>query len=244
MAVQLTNQDIQDLKKQGFNDAEINKAISEVERDELQGSYQNTQNQRTSDPRQFSKQSSFGARASDDLVRWQLELNDILERAEHILKGDVVVFENGHLIWKDNPKPELNTLNEFGVQLIMKYISDYINRNTILSDYDKTEIGFKVFDFGRELNNLFFMKYEELGMNTEDKRKEYPMLIRAMVDLVHSAYNRAKDGGERRSLREMISIQQSHQSVAQGGVTVNPTGQINKTRGILNPMRWIGGKYA
>jgi len=87
------------------------------------------------------------------------------------------------------------------------------------------------------------MKYEEIGMTCEDKRKEYPMLVREVVDLVHSSYKRALKGGERRPLREMISIQQSTNAMMNNGMPVNSTGQVPQKRGILNPMRYVAGKY-
>ena len=239
--VKLSQQQIAELRKEGYNDAQISQAVNELEKEELQGSYRQGQ-----DPRMTAQQSSFGSTmGSDDLVKWQLELNDILERAEHILRGDKPHFENGNVIWKKNDFPEDDILNEHGVELIMKIISNYINRNTILSDYTEEEVRYKVLDFGKELNNLIFMKYEEMGMDTEDKRKEYPMLVRQIVDLVHSSYARAKDGGERRSLREMIQISQSQNY--QGGMSgeqIGSNGMPMKSRSLLNPMRYISGKYA
>lgn len=239
----LTQQQINNLKQQGFTEIEINQAMRELEQEELRKSSTSVQDRKANDPRKFSQHSSFASKPSDDLIRLQLQMDDILERAEHILRGDVVKFKDGQLIWGKNPNPKDNTLNEFGVQILLKILSSYLNRNTILSDYDDDEVRIKVFDFGRDINNLIFMKYEEMGMDTENKRKEYVMIVRQMVDIVHSAYGRAKDGGERRSLREMINVQQTHSSMAQGGLTVNPTGQPSRSRGILNPMRYVAGKY-
>ena len=120
----------------------------------------------------------------------------------------------------------------------------YLNRNTILSDYEDSEIREKVLDFGRELSDLFFMKYEEMGLIGLEKRKNYPMLMREMIDIVHSAYKRALHGGEKRSLREARSITQTEAIQGAGGVTVNAGGQVpQQSRGILNPMRYIAGKY-
>jgi hypothetical protein len=156
----------------------------------------------------------------------------------------------------------------------------------------------KVLDFGRELNDLFFMKYEEMGLTvtfeqafqrlfeTQDKlifsndkqkikvaiktrngmyqflelsdeqttdielerqklalekRKNYPMLIREIVDIIHSAYKRALEGGERRSLREARSVTQT-EPLYQGGLTINTGGGQQKTRGLLNPARYFFGK--
>lgn len=242
MSVQLSQLDWAELKAKGFSDAEIQGAIKDIEKEDLQGSFNNAQGQRGADPRQFSQHSAFATKEQESLVKWQLELNDLLERAEHILRGDKPTFKNGHLIWDPNPNPENNTLNDKGVQTILKILAMYVNRNTILSDYENDEIRYKVFDFGRELNNLIFMNYEDFGIDNEDKMNEYPMIVREIVDLVHSAYKRALKGGERRSLREMIQISQSS-GIGAGGVTVNAGGGGSKERGLLNPMRYIAGKY-
>ena len=242
--IDLSQDDFKDLKSQGFSEAEIQKAMVEIEQEGLMNEYGNVQSGRANDPRQTAQHSSFASRPDENIVRWQLELNDILERSEHVLKGDIVEFKNGQLIWSKNPNPENNCLNDIGVQLIMKTISSYINRNTILSDYTNEEINFKVYDFGREINNLVFMKYEMIGMDTEEKRKEYPMLIREIVDIVHSAYKRALMGGERRSLREMISVTQNSQTGGfgnMGGQAI--TGAPQEKRGILNPARYLISKF-
>ncbi len=240
MTIQLTQSDIADLRSQGFSDAEISKAVRELETEELTGQYNLTKNQQ--DPRLNASHSGFSSMVSDDVARWQLELNDILEKAEHVLKGDVVKFENGSTIWTTREHPEKNTLNDYGVQLIMKCLAMYINRNTILSDFTPEEVRLKTLDFGKELNNLVFMKSDEMGMDDEDKRKEYPMMIREMVDIVHSAYARAKDGKERESYRKMITVSQQNQAQQMTGGMPVPM-PVTQKRGVLNPMRYVGGKY-
>lgn len=245
MGVKITSRDYDDLKKQGYSDLEIQKAIQEIENEELQGSYGNVQRARYADPRNNSQVSSFSSRPDESLIRWQLEVNDILEKAEHILRGDVPKFKDGNIIWETNPNPEQNTLNDKGVSEAMKVLSMYVNRNTILSDYTNKEINFKVFDFAREINNLFFMRSDDFGMDNDEKKKGYPMLITELKDIVHSAYKRALDGAEKRSLREMINISENSSTSAQlgNGVTINNQGIPAKQRGLLNPMRWVKGKY-
>lgn len=246
MAVDVTQRDIEELRTKGYSDEQIQEAINQAEQEELNKSYGYAQQQFMNDPRQHSQMSAFASKIDENLIRWQLELNDILERAEHILKGDVPKFENGHIIWEENKNPDNNCLNNYGIQEVLKILSMYINRNTILSDYDNKEINFKVFDFGIELNNLIYMRYEDFGMNTTEKRKNYPMIVRQLIDIVHSAYKRAREGGERRSLREMISVLQSTstQSQVSNGVSVNSEGMPMKERGLLNPLRYVKGKYA
>lgn len=237
--IQVTQQDISTLKSQGYTDQQIQQAIKEVKAEERM--YYNQAVQKANDPRTQSQRSSFETAPDENMIKWQLELNDILEKAEHILRGDKPVFQDGQVIWQKNPEPEKNPLNEYGVQKVMRILSMYINRNTILSDYEQDEINYKVFDFGREINDLFFKKYEEMGMDTDEKRKEYPMLIREIVDVVHSAYKRALLGGERESLRTARHVTQSTQNPTYPTQMVMP--QTQQTRGLLNPMRYVMGKY-
>jgi len=241
MPVKLSQQDLADLKKQGFSENEIAKAVSEIEKEELEESTSGIKR----DPRSHSQQSAFSTGRMDDIARYQLELNDLLEQTEHILKGDIVVWEEGMKIWDENPNPEKNPLNKEGIRKIMLELQNYINRHIILGDYDERDINKIMKDYGRKLTNLMFMKYEEMGMDDEEKRQEYASIVMNVVNLVYGSYSRAKDGGERRSLREMISIQGNYQQNGMiGGQGQNMgNGQQQKQRGILNPLRYVAGKY-
>lgn len=233
MPVQLTQNDVADLKAKGFSEAEISKAVNELNNEESKTGI---------DVRSRASQSSFGGRPNEDIARWQLELNDLLAETEHILKGDVVVYVNRHRLWMPNPNPELNPLNEWGVRLIMNELHAYVNRHIILGDYEMDEIKKIMIGYGKKINNLVFMKYEEMGMDTDDKRKEYASMITNVVNTVYGAYKRAWRGGERKSLREQISYSQASQ--VQQVTPINSNGQPQqKTRGIFNPMRYIAGKY-
>jgi len=239
MVVQLTQADIESLKQRGFSEKEISQAVDELEQEDLDQSYGNTKGT----PHSSGNVSQFSTKPSDDIARWQLELNDILEQTEHTLRGDIVTFKDGKKEWSDNPNPKNNTLNENGVRICMKFLCMYVNRNTILSDFTDADLKYKVLDFGKRFNDLVFLKYDEMGMDNEDKRKEYASLVNTMKDIVHSAYARAKDGMERESYRKMISVSQaSNGGMMGGGLTVN-SGQQMRTRGLLNPMRYVAGKY-
>jgi len=239
MVIKLSGNDIADLKRQGYSEDEISKAIQEIEKEELQG----VSSTRV-DPRTNAQNSAFSTGKMDDIARYQLELNDLLEQTEHILKGDIVKWVNGMKIWKQNPSPEKNPLNDEGIRKIMLDLQNYINRHIILGDYEEKDINNIMKDYGKKVADLVFMKYEEMGMDSEEKRQEYASIVMNIVNLVYGSYARAKDGGERRSLREMINIQGSYQSqglVGGGGMIASP--QTQKSRGVLNPLRYIAGKY-
>jgi len=171
---------------------------------------------------QNSQMNVFNSEQEDNLIRWQLDLKEDLDRIYHILKGDIVdINDKGVLAFIPQKNPNLRPFNEFGVQLIMNIIQFYLNRNTILSNYDEVTINWKIHDFGVEISDLIFNRYEEMMTTIEsedmvkikehlsEKIKLYPMIVRELIDTVHSAYLRAMNGGERESLRTARTVTQS-----------------------------------
>ena len=218
----------QDLKREGYSDQEITSAYQDVQREEQR--------------KVGVSATAFQYSGGDNLVKWQLDVNEMLEKAEHLLREDIVSVEQGQVVWKSNPNPKNRTFSEYGIQELLRVLSMYLNRITILSDYEPDEINAKVYDFGTEVSNLIFMKYEDFGLTSLEKRKNYPMLVRELIDIVHSAYKRALYGGERDSLRTARQIAQQEHLSPSGNINVN-TGQPLKPRGLLNPARYLLGKY-
>jgi hypothetical protein len=241
----ITQQQLEVLKNEGYSEKEIAEAMQEVEKENsLKKQYQGAKSSRV-DPRSLSQPSMFSYNPNDNMIKWQLELNEILERIEHVLRGDQVKVENGQQIWiklEEDHKDRL--LNDLGVQEVLRILSMYLNRNTILGNYTDEEVNDKVFDFGDRLNTLFHNKYEKIGLETYEKRKNFEMLWGMLVDVVHSAYSRAIGGQERSSLREARQLQQMEQVNAPNTVNVNNgSGGGARTRGLFNPARYIVGKY-
>ncbi len=176
--------------------------------------------------------SMFSQQPNENLVKYQLEFNDILERIEHILRGDEISIKDGNVIWKTCKTKEKRLFNDHGVAEIMRLLCMYLTRNTILSDYKDDEIKAKVYDIGVRLNDLIFMNYEVFGLDTQEKKKKYFMIVGQIVDIIHSAYNRAKDGGERTSLREARQITQSESLSTQQS-------NIQTKRHLLDPRNLI-----
>ena len=72
-----------------------------------------------------------GSGQNDNLIVWQLELDNILERIEHLLKGDVIKTDTeGNITYEAPTDTSLIILNDYGVQLIMNVISFYLNTIT------------------------------------------------------------------------------------------------------------------
>lgn len=182
-----------------------------------------------------TQMSMFGVPSEENLIRWQLDLREDLDRIYHLLKGHVIKEdEQGNIIYVEPPTDDLKPFNEFGTQIIMNIMSFYLNRNTLLSNYDNVTINWKVLDFGREISDLILCRYMEMGMNTPDKIKLFPMVVRELVDTVHSAFLRALDSGERDSLRTARTINQ-HENIGMPNINM----QQPKKFSLLKPSSWI-----
>lgn len=164
----------------------------------------------------------------NNLIVWQLELDNILERIEHLLRGNIIQDDGQGGIKITKPSDtRLIVLNDYGVQLIMNFISFYLNRNTILSNYREERIYEILHDLGYELGDLVYINYEQMGMDTVEKRSRYPMLVMNILHMIESSYNRALSGEERDSLRKARIVTQNQplttpQSTPSQGFTLNP----------------------
>jgi len=199
------------------------------------------------------------------VIKEQLDLEKELKLMEHLLRGEIEIEnDNGTKKWL---KPENNDevlLTEEGIQFILKSIRWYLNKNTLLSNYNEETIDRKMQDFSTTLADYLFMNYDKFFLyptteecqkillkrlekkkqqiiynmeitrnkinedeiwkkivseiNPEKERinireqiikiklKGYDWLMRMIQDSVHSAYNRALFGAERRTLRQHIHI--------------------------------------
>ena len=170
-----------------------------------------------------------------NLIIWQLELDNILERIEHLLKGDVVKDDGeGNIVYETPDDKSLIILNNYGVQLVMNVVSFYLNRNTILSNYDDMRINSILFDLGNELADVVYINYEQMGMTSMEKKSRHEILILNILHTIESAYNRALAGGERDSLRSARVVTQS---LTPGGTLPYPM-QKKKMGGFFNPKNW------
>ncbi len=172
--------------------------------------------------------------ADPNLIVWQLELDNILERIEHLLKGDILKDDGeGNIVYTTPENRDLVVLNEYGVQLIMNIISMYLNRNTILSNYTDVRIFEILYDVGNELADLIYINYEKMGLDTVEKKARSNVLVMSMLHMIESSYNRALGGDEKNSLRTARVVTQTqplgnpniHSSQPARRFSLNPFGK-------------------
>lgn len=219
---------------------------------------------------QQDAQASMLREQERNVIKEQLSLGDELTTIENLLRGRILKEnEHGGRNWIDAPSEEMQILTEHGVHLIMNTILFYLNKNTLLSNYETEIIAQKMEDFATDLTDTIFMEYEKvfkyptledcknvlmqriekkkelrkfayklMGKEVDDeeivgefiheienkieselekireqivknKLKRFLIIIREVQDFVHSAYLRAWNGQERRTLRQHIHVTES-----------------------------------
>lgn len=144
------------------------------------------------------------------VVEWQLNLDKELELIHHQIRGHIIVRDDdGNEKWEAPEDEEQALLNEKGAQEMEKIIRNYLNKNLLLSDFDQATINERVKQFAHRLRRFLYLNYEEFGLTTYYKQKHFEMIVMNIVDMIESAYNRARDGGERQSLTTIRQIIQS-----------------------------------
>lgn len=92
----------------------------------------------------------------------QLEVDTIKEDIYHLLRQDVKEINKGKFEWVDLKSQKERTLSNWGVDRIMQIIHFYINKNTLLSNFNEEQINRLMLKFIKELNDLILLKYQVL----------------------------------------------------------------------------------
>jgi hypothetical protein len=97
------------------------------------------------------------------MVKDQLDLTEELERIENLLRGNILEKDSdGVARWVAPKDRDMIILSDHGIHLIMNTITFYINKNTLLSNYDEDTILTKMEDFATTLSDNIFMEYEKV----------------------------------------------------------------------------------
>ena len=162
----------------------------------------------------------FSSDENENLVKWQLDIKEELERIEHLLRKHIPKRDKNGNEYFINPTKENQLFNEHGVNFILNLLGWYLNKNIILSNFDQEQIDQRVHQFSKELSNYIHNNYEKMGLDNHDKQKEVNMIIMNLVNTIEAAYNRALHGGERESLRTARTVHQN-EAMMQRGMPTN-----------------------
>ena len=157
----------------------------------------------------YSTPTQFAQPQKQNLVEWQLDFRAELEDIEHLLRNDILKRDGKNEWWARNPNSDEVVFNDRGVNEILKEIRMFLNKNTVLSNYQPLEIRERMKAFGHELRALIYNNYDAYGLDTEYKLNHFMMITVTILQMVESAYRRALNGEERRDLNSARVVNQT-----------------------------------
>jgi len=97
------------------------------------------------------------------MIKEQLDLTVELTLIEHLLRGEEKYYNEatGEIDWKKPEDKDIRILSDLGIKFVINTLNFYLNKNTLLSNYDEKTINAKMEDFSNSLNDALFMSYEK-----------------------------------------------------------------------------------
>jgi hypothetical protein len=172
-------------------------------------------------------------RDDQNSIQYQLETADVLNKIEHFLRGEHVVYndEQGEH-WETPTDTNLILFNDYGVNSIMIIVGSYIDKGTILSNYSEERIYEILADIGDELIKFIFCNYDSMGMNTNFKKTRYELTVLNILHTIESAYRRAIRGKSFEDINKTTIYTQ-----IEGAKNINPT-TAPKKFSLIKPSTW------
>ena len=150
--------------------------------------------------------------ASQDanLVQYQLEVAELLDKLENFYKGAREGYDTeGNFGWIEQTDTDLIPLNAYGVNSMMEIVTKYIDKNTSLSFYSEQRIMEILADLGDEMVLFMFCNYEKMGMDTYSKKTKFRILITTTLHVIESTYRKAIRGKTSEILNETRIVSQT-----------------------------------
>ncbi len=171
------------------------------------------------------------ARAESNLIFFQLETPEILQKLERFYRGEyLTVNDEGDTVWVVPEDKDLIPLNDFGVNLLMEVVTKYIDKNTVLSNYKEERIYEILADIGDELTLVIYCNYEKMGLDTAFKKSKYRLIVTTTLHLIESSYRRALMGKTSEDINQSRIVTQSDSL----GRTPIPQAASSQKRSFLN----------
>lgn len=168
-----------------------------------------------------------------NLIQYQLDSNELLERLEHFYKGEYLGQEGENVGWITPEDDDQIPFNAFGVSSLMEIVSKYIDRNTSLSNYPEKRIYEILADLGDELNLFILSNYEKMGLDNNFKKTKFRLIVVTTLHMIESTYRRAIGGSTSRDLNQSRIINQSDTLRMNDGLQ-SPQRKFS----ITNPKTW------
>lgn len=142
----------------------------------------------------------------DNLAKMRMDVEQEIRNFRHALEGKELMDVN----YKDDKTGKIftkkewvtvideseNTLNSFGVSLMMNIISPEMRKTTTLSYWEPEEIDRNMEEWTEVLSDIIAFNAEKMGINTDEKIARIGALMTQAYMKIASSYKRARNGRE------------------------------------------------
>jgi hypothetical protein len=124
------------------------------------------------------------AQQNADLVKWQLDQEDILTKIENLLRGNVWT---GHG-WEKKGK---QLMNDRGIRTFITQLSGFCHKGIITSIYSKEEIDARMKVVHRTVTDIIYLNWEEFAIDQNDAKLIWDIIVLGQIEPM---YRRATNG--------------------------------------------------
>jgi len=146
--------------------------------------------------------------ASASITQQQLSLTDEIRAIENLLRGRIqTASEDGSLIWIEPLNADNKILTESGINLVLNTCGFYLNKNTLLSNYDENTILVKMEDFATSLADALFMRYEKYFIMPTPKEVQQAIIDKMNKKAEEEVFNqelRGKQVSKQEVVRQLM----------------------------------------
>jgi hypothetical protein len=124
------------------------------------------------------------AQQNADLVKWQLDQEDVLTKIENLLRGNVWSGKG----WEKKGK---QLMNDIGIRVFLTQLSGFCHKGIITSIYSKEEIDARMKVVHRTVVDLIFLNWENFGIDQNDAKLIWDIIVLGQIEPM---YRRATNG--------------------------------------------------
>jgi len=150
---------------------------------------------------------SLQTQATDALLRWQQEFNNIMVEMIHRFRGDE--FDFIHQVWTSYEDRRI--MNEIGINAVLLKIFEKVNQFNIMSNLTDKQCHELTFSVDMVVIPLLAMNYETYQLDV----RYLPFVWETVDSVVFLGLRRAVDEGERIYLTKTTSRVEHYQEAAQ-----------------------------
>lgn len=124
------------------------------------------------------------AQQNADLVRWQLDSEDLLVKIENMLRGNVWTGRE----WLKKGK---QLMNDHGIRSFITFLSGFCHKGIITSIFTKDEIDARMKIIGDDIAEFMYLNSEEYAINLNDQKVIWDIVVCGQIEPI---YRRATNG--------------------------------------------------